>query len=144
MLRVNRSTLRILSVAVGVLFTAAIYYSMHYRIPWDWESPGVGRLPVEVVNSFLDEAYKRGRGADAVRDYFAPDLVPASVAPHERANAEPIPHELREVVAQGLVVVAFQRIGAARGEPAIDAIDVFEVRDGRIVRRERHRTEFAQ
>lgn len=144
LLRVKRSTLRLLSIAIGVLFTAAIYYSMHYRIPWDWESPGLGRLPVEVVNGFLDEAYERGQGADAVRDYLAPDILPASVAPHERANGEPIPHELRQVVAQGLVVVAFQRIGAARGEPATDAIDVFEVRDGRIVRRERYRTQFAQ
>lgn len=143
-LKVNRLTLRLLSIALGILFTAAIYYSMHYRTPWDWGSPGLGRLPVEVVNAFLDEAYERGQGADAVRNYLAPDVLPAGVAPHERANGEPIPRELRQVVAQGLIVVTFQRIGAARGEPATDAIDVFEVRDGRIVQRERYRTEFAQ
>lgn len=144
MISVRRSTLRILSIAIGVLFTGAIYYSMHYRIPWDWDAPGLGRLPREIVGSFLEEAYGNGRGADAVHDYFAPEIVPQGVAPQERTNAQPIPHEVRSIVAQGLNVVVFHRIGAARGQPATDAIDVFEVREGRVIRRERYRTTFAK
>src|SRR6187401_2838092 len=104
-IRARRSSLRLLSIAIGVLFTAAIYYSMHYRIPWEWDAPGIGKLPEDVVSGFLDEAYGEGNGAQAVRDYFAPAIVPLAVAPQERGDAAPVPYEVRSVVAQGLTVV---------------------------------------
>ncbi len=144
MVRVSRSSLRLLSIAIGILFIGAIYYSMHYRIPWEWDAPGVGKLPRDVVSGFLEEAYGRGNGEAAVRDYFASEIVPGAVAPQERSDAGPIPYEIHSVVAQGLTVVVFQKIGAARGQPATDVVDVFEVRDGRIVRRERHHTGLAR
>jgi hypothetical protein len=143
MLTIKRSNLKMLSVATGLLFTAAIYYSMHYLIPWEWNAPGIGRLPQEIVHGFLAEAYDEGKGAKASRDYFSPSVHDTAPQAQDRRDGSPIPHEIRKVVAQGANVVVFQRIGAARGEPAADAIDVFETRNGRIVRRERYLTRFA-
>ena len=123
MITVRRTHLNLLKIALGLMFTAGIYYSMHYRIPWDWEAPGIGKLPTEIVRGFMAEAYGKGAGAKASRDYF-------------------LPHEVRKIVAQGMNVVVFHRIGPARGEPAADIIDVFETRNGRIVRRDRFPTRF--
>ena len=57
MITVSRAKLRLLSISIGLLFTAAIYYTMHNNPRWDWSAPGVGRLPQEIVHSFLHEAY---------------------------------------------------------------------------------------
>lgn len=138
MITVRRSTLKLLSIAIGLIFTAGIYNSMHNGIPWDWNAPGTGKLPREIVRGFMAQAYDRGDGAGAVRDYFAKDAVDNVVQAQDRRSGAPIPHQVGRVVGEGLTVVVFHRIGAARGEPASDVVDVFETRNGRIVRRERH------
>lgn len=142
MISVRRSTLRLWSIGIGLLFVAAVYYSMHYRLPWDWNAPGNGKLPQDIVGSFLHEAYDEGRGAAAVRDYFAPTAIDLAPDAADRRDGAPIAHQIRATVAQGLTVVVFHRIAPARGEPGLDAIDVFHTKDGRILRRERYPTSF--
>ena len=143
MFTLKRSNLRLATIALGLLFTAGIYYSMHYRIPWDWHAPGIGKLPQEIVRGFLTEAYDKGQGAKAVRDYFSPEVKDNAPEAQDRRDGPPMPHEIRTMIGQGTKVIVIHRVGPARGEPVIDVIDLFETRDGRIVRRERFLTRFA-
>ncbi|MCW3837006.1 hypothetical protein ACFQ1E_13400 [Sphingomonas canadensis] len=142
MVTVKRSSLRLVSIALGLVFTAAVYCTMHYGFPWDWKAPGTGKLPREIVAGFMAQAYDRGRGAQAVRDYFVPGAADDAPGAQDRRDGVPIPHEIRSVVAQGTTVVVFHRIAAARGEAAADVIDLFVTVNGRIIRRERYPTRF--
>lgn len=144
MLQVKSSTLYGVSLALGALFTGWIYYNMHFNIPWDWEAPGTGRLPHEIVEGFLDTAYGDGQGAVARAQYFAPSLNDATPLPLEAENGVPTERTVHRVVAQGLDVVVFQTLSAARGQEAQDVIDVFETNRGRITARTRHFTDFAR
>jgi hypothetical protein len=141
MITVSRSSLKLLSIAIGLLFTVAVYYTMHYNPRWDWTAPGVGKLPQQIVRAFMDETYAKGRGATAHRTYFAEDAVDNVAAPEDRS---PVSDDVREIIAQGMTVAVVHRMMPAHGEPAVDAIDVFQVKDGRIVRRDRYPTSFAQ
>lgn len=143
MFTVKRSNLKLLSVAVGLLFTAGIYYSMHYRIPWEWNAPGIGKLPREIVSGYLTEAYDRGQASRAVRDYFSPDIVDNVPRAQDPGDGDPIPHQIRMIVGQGATVVVLHRLGPSPRQPLTDAIDIFETKNGRIVRRDRYLTSFA-
>lgn len=142
MITLSRAKLRLLSIAIGLLFTAAIYYTMHYNPRWDWTAPGVGRLPQEIVRSFLHEAYDKGRGATAARDYFAADAQDNAPDAQDRRDGSPMPHQIRSVIAQGMTVAVLHRIDPVRGETQRDVIDIFHLKDGRIARRERYLTQF--
>ncbi|ODP37290.1 hypothetical protein [Sphingomonas turrisvirgatae] len=138
MITVRRSTLKLLSIALGIAFTAGIYNSMHNGMGWDWKAPGTGKLPREIVRGFMAQAYDRGDGAGASRDYFASDAADNVPLASDRRSGAPVAHQVRRVIGEGLTVVVFHRIGAARGEPARDVVDIFDTRNGRIVKRERH------
>lgn len=144
MITASRSSLKLLSIGVGLLFTVAVYYTMHYNPRWDWTAPGVGELPQQIVREFMDETYAKGQGAAAHRTYFAKDAVDNAATAQDRADGAPVPHEVREIIAQGMTVAVVHRMMPAHGEPAVDAIDVFRVKDGRIVLRDRYLTTFAQ
>jgi hypothetical protein len=142
MVTIKRSNLRLLTVAIGVIFTAGIYYTMHYRIPWEWSAPGIGKLPQEIVRGYMAEAYDKGQGAKAASDYFSPQVVDSAPEAQDRRDGAPMPHEIRTMLGQGAQVVVFHRIAAARGQPVTDVIDLFETRNGRITRRDRFITGF--
>jgi hypothetical protein len=142
MIRARRSTVRILSICLGFAFIAGFYYFFHHRLAWDWDAPGTGKLPQEIVAGFLAETHEQGRGAAAMQGYFAPDAVDTAPAGPNQEDGAPMPHEVRSVIAQGQTVVVIHRIAAARGQPSQDVIDVFETRRGRIVRRDRFYTQF--
>jgi hypothetical protein len=142
MIRVRRRWLELLSIAIGLLFTAAVYQTMRHNPRWDWSAPGVGQLPRDVVAGFMREAYDGGRGGTASRDYFARDAKDNAADAADRSDGAPIPHGIRAVVGQGATVIVFHRIGASRGQPQTDVIDRFDIKDGRIARRERFVTRF--
>lgn len=142
MITVSRAKLRLLSISIGLLFTAAIYYTMHNNPRWDWSAPGVGRLPQEIVHSFLHEAYDLGRGGAAARDYFAADARDNAPGAQDRRDGSPMPHKIRSIIAQGMTVAVLHRIEPVRGEAQLDVIDIFHLKDGRIARRERYLTWF--
>ncbi|MCW1400899.1 hypothetical protein OKA06_00660 [Novosphingobium sp. MW5] len=144
MITVSRRSLRLLSIAIGLLFTAAVYYTMHYNPRWDWSAPGVGKLPRDIVAQYMDLAYAKGQGGAAQQSYFAKDAIDIVPGAEDRRDGAPVPHEVREVIAQGMTVTVIHRIGPARGSPGMDVIDVFKIKDGRIVRRDRYPTRFAQ
>ncbi len=144
MFAVSRSSLRLVSIAIGLLFTAAIYQTMHNNPRWDWSAPGVGKLPREIVRNFMHEAYDMGRGGTASRDYFSPRAVDNAPGAQDRLDGSPIAHEVRSIVAQGMSVVVVHRIAPARGGPQADVIDIFHMKDGRIDRRDRYSTRFDQ
>lgn len=141
MTTVSRSSLKLLSIAIGLLFTVAVYHTMHNNPRWDWTAPGVGKLPQQIVREFMDEAYVEGRGRAAHDVYFAKDAVDNVPAAQDGSIGA---HEVREVIAQGMTVAVVHRMVPVHGEPAVDAIDVFRIKDGRIVRRDRYLTRFTQ
>lgn len=143
MITASRSSLKLLSIAIGLLFTVAVYYTMHYNPRWDWTAPGVGKLPQQIVRAFMDETYAKGQGAAAHRAYFAKGAVDTAATTQAPADGAPVAHDVREIIAQGMTVAVVHRIVPAHGEP-VDAIDVFQVKDGRIIRRDRYLTTFAQ
>ena len=138
----SRTSLKLLSIAIGLLFTSAVYRTMHDNPRWDWTAPGVGKLPREVVSDYMQQAYAQGQSGTASKVYFAKDAKDSAPAALERADGAPIPHEVRSIIGQGMTVVVFHRIGPARGEPRMDVIDQFEIKDGRIARRDRYVTRF--
>lgn len=144
MITASRRGLNWLSIGIGLLFAAAIYYTMHYNPRWDWTAPGIGKLPRQIVGEFMDEAYAKGRGGAAHQSYFAKGAVDNAPTAQDRRDGAPVPHDVREVVAQGMTVAVTHRIAPARGEAAKDVIDVFRIKDGRIVRRDRYLTKFAR
>ena len=110
-----------------------------------WASAkGQAPLPRDIVAQFMDQAYAKGQGGTAQRSYFAKDASDNAPAAEDRRDGAPVPHELREVIAQGMTVTVIHRIGPARGNPEMDVIDVFKIKDGRIVRRDRYPTRFTQ
>ena len=143
MITASRASLKLLSISIGLLFTGAVYYTMHYNPRWDWTAPGVGQLPQDIVRGYLSQAYGKGQGASARRAYFAPDAVDNVASDQDDTNGAPIPHEVRSVIVDGLTVVVLHRVGPARGQPAMDLIEIFQMKDGRIVRRDRYPTQFA-
>ena len=144
MLTVSRTTLRLLSIAIGLLFTATVYYTMHYNPRWDWTAPGVGQLPRDIVHGFMSEAYGKGQGAAAHQRWFSPKASDNAPGAADRQDGAPIGDEVRQIVAQGMTVAVIHRIAPARGATAQDVIDVFEIKDGRIARRDRYPTSFAR
>ena len=144
MIRVNRASLKLLSIAIGLLFTAAVYHTMHNNPRWDWTAPGIGKLPQEVVRGFLHEAYAKGRGGTAAKGYFATDAKDNASTAQDRRDGPPIQHDVRSIIAQGMNVAVVHRIAPARGEPQSDVIDIFRIKEGRIIQRDRYLTSFGQ
>lgn len=143
MITVTRTSLRLLSLAIGLAFTAAVYVTMHNNPRWDWSAPGVGLLPREIVTRFMDQSYRAGQAGTARAAYFAKDARDLADDPRDLADGAPVPDVVREVVGQGMTVVVIHQLGAARGLPARDVIDVFHIKDGRIASRDRYPTRFA-
>jgi predicted SnoaL-like aldol condensation-catalyzing enzyme len=141
---VSRASLKLLSIVIGLLFTAAVYQTMHNNPRWDWTAPGVGKLPREIVTEYMQLAYDKGQGGTAATGYFAKDAKDNAAAAQDRVDGAPIPHEVRSVIGQGMTVIVVHRIEPARGEMQQDVIDQFEIKDGRIARRDRYVTRFDQ
>ena len=141
---VTRTSLKLLSIVIGLLFTAAVYQTMHNNPRWDWTAPGVGKLPREIVTDYMKLAYDQGQGGAAAKGYFAKDAKDNAADAQDRVDGAPIPHEVRSIIGQGMTVVVVHRIGPARGQAAMDVIDQFEIKDGRIARRDRFVTRFDQ
>lgn len=144
MITASRRSLRLLSIGIGLLFTGAVYTTMHDNPRWDWTAPGVGKLPRDIVAEFMDRAYAQGQGGTAQQSYFAKDAADNAPAAQDRRDGPPIPHQVRQVIAQGMTVAVIHRIGPARGEPEMDVIDVFTIKDGRIAARTRYPTRFTK
>jgi len=141
---VSRTSLKLLSIVIGLLFTAAVYQVMHNNPRWDWTAPGVGKLPREIVADYMKLAYDQGQGGTAAKGYFAKDAKDNAPDAQDRVDGAQIPHEVRSIIGQGMTVVVIHRIAAARGQAAMDVIDQFEIKDGRIARRDRFVTRFDQ
>ncbi|MDP3908652.1 hypothetical protein [Novosphingobium sp.] len=144
MITASRRSLKLLSIGIGLLFTGAVYYTMHNNPRWDWTAPGVGKLPRDIVAEFMDQAYTKGQGGTAQQSYFAKGAFDNAPAAKDRRDGAPVPHQIRQVIAQGMTVAVIHRIAPARGEPGVDVIDVFTIKEGRIARRDRYPTHFTQ
>lgn len=130
----------IVSICVGILITLSFTYSLHFNPRWYGDNgPGVGKLPRVIVLNYMKQAYDEGKGVEAARGYFSPTMVDHNPGSTELRDGPPIRHEIKRVIAEGLMVAVYHRVEAARGEPAIDVLDVFKTGayTGRIAERQR-------
>ena len=49
----------------------------------------------------------------------------------------PIPHQVRQIIADGPTVAVHHHIDATRGQPAMDVVDIYQSARGRITERTR-------
>ncbi|QYY29481.1 hypothetical protein K2O51_04615 [Cupriavidus pinatubonensis] len=136
----NACMTRAASIGVGIAIALSFAYSLHFNPRWYGDNgPGVGKLPRTIVLDYMKQAYDTGRGAEAAKGYFSPKMVDHNPGSIELRDGEPIRHEIRQVIAEGLVVAVYHRVEAARGQPAVDVLDVFKTGayTGRIAERRR-------
>jgi hypothetical protein len=121
-------------IVAGILLTAWIAYDLNSRFDW---SGGAGQTPREYIADYLEQAYTKGQGAAAAREYFAPDAVDHLADAIDRQDGDPIPHRIDAIIADGLTVAVVHRIEAARGQPAQDVVDIYKSARGKITERRR-------
>ncbi|MGD9843074.1 MAG: hypothetical protein AB7U99_09255, partial [Steroidobacteraceae bacterium] len=114
--------------------TAYLAYDLHYGHSHDW-GPGAGKTPPTLVAAYLDVAYNQGHGVEAAQMYFLPTTVDHNPESADRRDGPPIKHEIKELIGQGLTVAVYHHIEAAHGEPAMDAVDFYKTKNGRILER---------
>jgi predicted SnoaL-like aldol condensation-catalyzing enzyme len=119
---------------VGIVITALLAYKMHSGQDW---SAGAGKTPRVYVADYLDMAYTQGMGVEAAQKYFLPTTVDHSPDSADRSDGPPIKHEIREIIADGMTVAVYHHIEAARNEAAMDVVDIYKTKKGRIVERQR-------
>lgn len=130
----------VLSIGVGILIALCFAYSLHFNPRWYGDNgPGIGKLPRVIVLNYMKQAYDEGKGVQAARGYFSPKMVDHNPGSIELLDGPPIRHEIRQVIAEGLVVAVYHRVETARGEPAAYVLDVFKTGayTGRIAERQR-------
>lgn len=128
---------RAVTAFLGVLLILQIAYQLHSDPRWHWHA-GTGKLPHEIVTDFMDEAYAKGKGVDAYKRYFAQKAVDNAPNTIDHQDGEPIPHAVKKLIVEGNDVAVFQTIEAARGQPAQDVVDIYEISgSGWIIRRDR-------
>jgi len=136
----NAGKTRAVSIGVGIAIALSFAYSLHFNPRWYGDNgPGVGKLPRTIVLDYMKQAYDKGRGAEAAQGYFSPKMIDHNSGSIELRDGPPIRHEIRQVIAEGLVVAVYHRVEAVRGEPAVDVLDVFRTGayTGRIAERQR-------
>ncbi|MGF6855497.1 hypothetical protein OKW29_004384 [Paraburkholderia sp. CI3] len=128
---------RMVTALLGVLFILQIAHQLHSDPRWHWHA-GTGKLPHEIVTEFMDEAYTKGKGVDAYKTYFAEKAVDNAPNTIDHQDGEPIPHTVKKLIVEGNDVAVFHKIEAARGQPAQDVVDVYEISgSGWIIRHDR-------
>jgi hypothetical protein len=128
---------RVVTALVGVCLIFQIGYQLHSDPRWHWHA-GTGKLPHDIVREFMDEAYTQGRGVDAYKTYFSDKAIDNAPDTIDHENGAPIPHEVKKIIVEGNDVAVYQTIGATRGHPAQDVVDVYEISgSGWIVRHDR-------
>jgi hypothetical protein len=135
-MQISSKTFNALAVAAGLACTAAVWHHMATNPRWaNDKGPGVGKLPREIVAGYLSKAYAEGRGAEAASLYMAKAAADAIRGGADAVDGPPLRSTVRRVVAEGLQVVVWHCIDAGRGQPALEVVDFYRIRDGRIVER---------
>lgn len=124
----------LVSAVAGFLLTAYMAYDLNRTFDW---SGGAGETPRVFVAKYLEMAYTQGKGAAAAQKYFAPDAVDHVVDAIDRSDGEPIPHQVKAIIADGPIVVVHHHVEAARGQPAQDVVDIYKSARNHITERER-------
>lgn len=127
--------MRILSILVGAVFVYWIAHGLHTNPRWTW-SPGEGELPRDVVALYMDTAYKQGNVDEAMDLFYTPKTVDQVPYEHVLPNNKPFDPQVKRVIAEGFNVAveysAENEVGAT-----VDYLEVFNIRGGRVVTRER-------
>lgn len=112
------------SAAVGLLLCGLVTWQLR---PLGGEfTVSSGKTGREVVAAYLAMAYDEGRGADAARLYFAPDVQDFATDAADRTNGTAINHQIFSIIADGMTVAVHHRIEAARGAQAMEVVDIFK------------------
>ena len=124
----------LMSFIAGVMLTSYIAYDLNHTFDW---SGGAGLTPRDFVARYVSLAYDRGQGAAAAQEYFSPNAVDHLENAVDRHDGTPIPHQVEEIVADGMTVAVVHRIEASRGQPPQLVVDIFKTARGKITERRR-------
>ena len=122
------------SALFGILLTLYMAYDLNHTFEWN---AGAGLTPRVFVGQYLDLAYGQGQGVKAAKEYFAADAVDHAADAIDRQDGAPIPHQVRQIIADGPTVAVHHHIDATRGQPAMDVVDIYQSARGRITERTR-------
>ncbi|MDX9874463.1 MAG: hypothetical protein RBS88_06085 [Spongiibacteraceae bacterium] len=128
------STKNIIVVIVGILYTIGCAFYVNHGTDW---SGGAGKTPRDMMIDYYELAYGQGKGGAASAEYWAPDaedLVPDAI---DRKDGYAVAHEIHNMVVDGRQVSVHHTIGASATTPAIEAVDIYTILRGKIVKRER-------
>ncbi|WP_042338930.1 hypothetical protein [Paraburkholderia ferrariae] len=128
---------RVATAILGFCFVAQIAYGLHTDPRWHWHA-GTGKLPGDIVQEFMNEAYTQGKGVEAYKTYFSEKAVDNAPNTIDHQDGAPIPDEVRKIVVEGMDVAVYHTVGATRGQPAQDVVDLYEISgSGWIIRHDR-------
>lgn len=115
--------LAVLSIGAGIAFCLLVTWQQSIIADF---SPTSGKTARGFIGDYLELAYDKGQGAKARTAFFAPDAKDHAPDAIDRTDGVPIPHVVHKIVADGMTVAVYQHIGATRGAPAMDVVDIYE------------------
>lgn len=122
------------SIVLGLILTATVAQNMHFNPRWYGDTgPGVGKLPRDIVSSFMKVAYDAGNPAEAAKQYYTKKTIDLTPNAAYRNAQAPLTDTVRQVVAEGLNVAVHHCVDASGNQPAHEIVDMFRTWNGRIV-----------
>ncbi|HBW63395.1 MAG TPA: hypothetical protein DEF75_13585 [Comamonas kerstersii] len=136
-MRIKKKTFNLISVLVGLGLTAAVAHDMATNPRWAGDNgPGVGKLPRDIVQGFMQTSYQDGQAALAIEQYMTPKTVDQGVPEAQKQNGQPVQQQIRRLLAEGLQVTVWHCLDLADGSSQ-EVVDFFATRNGRIQERVR-------
>lgn len=136
-MQIKKKTFNMIAVLVGLGLTAAVTHHMASNPRWAGDNgPGVGKLPREIVQGFMQTTYQEGQAALAIAQYMTPKTIDQGVPAAQREDGLRAQQHIQRLLAEGLQVSVWQCLDFANGESE-EVVDFFKTRDGRIQERVR-------
>lgn len=136
-MRIPQKAFDIFTVVFGLALTAAITHHMASNPRWAGDNgPGVGKLPREIVQGFMQTSYEAGKGGEAIALYMTAKTKDKGVPEAQRQDGLVAQQHIQRFVAEGLQVAVWHCLDFQDGRSE-NVVDFFKTRDGRIQERER-------
>lgn len=136
-MRIPQKAFDIFTVVLGLALTAAITHHMASNPRWAGDNgPGVGKLPREIVQGFMQTSYEGGKAGEAIALYMTAKTNDQGVPEAQRQDGLVAQQHIQRFVAEGLQVAVWHCLDFADGSSE-SIVDFFKTRDGRIQERQR-------
>lgn len=117
----------LIAIVAGILFTG--WMIADKVTTSDWRA-GAGLTPSQLMTDYMTMTYQEGRGADAAKKYHAANFVEHAPAMPESQNGAPLTHEVKEVLTDGITIGIRHKVGAGRGAPGGEFMDLYRIERG--------------